>query len=449
MKDRIIETSDYQRAVLSIPGGLNMLLCGGRGGGKSWAIMFLLMRHAEQYGPLAYALLVRESYEAIKQLEEDLELLLEQVYKGSVRHNKTDHTFYFPNGAKVQFGQLADQKDYVKYQGKSYTMLVVDEYGAIPNTKWVTMLMSNLRGHKSVPIRTILAANPGGAQHGHIYHNFILRAPPWTKFEHMGQQWVVCPSTWRDNPNINQIAYLKQLKASCGNDEDLFKAWDTGNWNISRGAYFAGSLDENVHRIPIRSFPVQKMSKIWMPKIGMDWGSGAPSVCYIGLESPGVRHFPKGSLILADELATHDPDDLNQGLNWPPSKLADAVKELCRPWDCPPEGVSDDAYGLEDNLINKLEDYGIFVHRPDKERIAGWQIMRNMLNNAKERNGQPGLWISERCSYFWQTVPHLQRDIKRPEDILTTGPDHGADACRYLCMEVGKHAFHGSIIGHY
>ena len=38
------------------------------------------------------------------------------------------------------------------------------------------------------------------------------------------------------------------------------------------------------------------------------------------------------------------------------------------------------------------------------------------------------MWISARCRYFWQTVPFLQRDPSRPEDIITTGPDHAADA---------------------
>ena len=417
---------------------------------NSFSIMFLLLRHAQQYGNLAYALLVRESYEAIKQLEEDFELLLLQVFGVNViRHNKTDHTFYFPNGAKVQFGQLADQKDYVKYQGKSYTMLVVDEYGAIPNVKWVTLLMSNLRGDKSVKIRTIFAGNPGGAQHGHIQHNFINRAPAWTPFDIKGQKWVVAPSTFTDNPHINREEYQRQLTAACGNDVDLLKAWISGDWNINRGAYFAGCLDPDVHMIPVANFPVIKLQRNWQPYIAMDWGSGAPSVVYVCAQSPGVRHFPKGSLILCDELATHVEGDLNVGLNWPPRKLAEAIHDLIKPWNCPAEGVGDDAYGLEDSLLHKLEEYEVFLERPDKERIAGWQQMRNLLTSAKNKDGKPGLWISERCQYFWQTVPNLLRDPKRPEDLLTTGPDHGADAARYGAMNIGRQGFSSSVTGNY
>jgi hypothetical protein len=62
--------------------------------------------------------------------------------------------------------------------------------------------------------------------------------------------------------------------------------------------------------------------------------------------------------------------------------------------------------------------------------------MREMLHNAKERNGRPGMWISARCRYFWQTVPFIERDPHRPEDVLTSGPDHAADAARYAVMHV-------------
>lgn len=447
-----IEPSPYQSAILDIPEKYNLLLCGGRGGGKSFAIMFLLLRHVQMYGSAAYALLVRESYEAIKQLEEDFELLVYQIYGTQVKiHNKTEHTFHFPNGGKVQFGQLAEQKDYVKYQGKSYTFLVVDEYGEISNPKWVTLLMSNLRGPKNIPIRTVWAANPGGAQHGFLHYEFIAPSEPWTPYLRKGTEWVCCPSTLVDNPHLNHEQYEQALRDACGNDEALLKAWLAGDWNINRGAYFAGALDETIHKIPAEQFPVQKLSSLWMPYMGMDWGSGAPCITYLAAESPGVHGCPKGSLILVDELAIYDPSDqgMNTGLSWPPAKLAEAQKDMCAKWGVFPAGAGDDAFGLEDSLLETLEEHGVYFVRPKKERVAGWQEMRNMLTAAKLRNGQPGLWISARCEYFWKTVPSLQRDPKRPEDLVTTGPDHGADAARYTVMHRGHGAFSTSTTGQY
>ena len=56
--------------------------------------------------------------------------------------------------------------------------------------------------------------------------------------------------------------------------------------------------------------------------------------------------------------------------------------------------------------------------------------MRRMLAAAGKPD-IPGLYVSRRCEGFWATVPYLARDVKRVEDLDTTGPDHWADACRY------------------
>ena len=73
--------------------------------------------------------------------------------------------------------------------------------------------------------------------------------------------------------------------------------------------------------------------------------------------------------------------------------------------------------------------------------------MRGLLDNVKTRNGQPGMWISARCKYFWATVPFLERDPTRPEDIVTKGPDHGADAARYAVMALDNYARSGRHFG--
>ena len=182
----------------------------------------------------------------------------------------------------------------------------------------------------------------------------------------------------------------------------------------------------------------------------MDWGSSAPTILYICLRAPGGQGpFPKDSLILVDELAVVNPTDLNEGLKWPIPKLAEAIKDLAKEWNVFPGGVSDDAYGMDQSLLNALGQMGCYFQRPTKARVSGWQKMRTLLHNAAERNGQPGLWISARCEYFWQTVPYLERDPLRPEDMVTKGPDHAADACRYACYYAHNYARSGRTTGLY
>lgn len=65
--------------------------------------------------------------------------------------------------------------------------------------------------------------------------------------------------------------------------------------------------------------------------------------------------------------------------------------------------------------------------------------MRRLLGDASKLD-VPGLYISRACTYFWDTLPYLARDQKRVEDLDSTGPDHGADACRYGLMRLRRTA---------
>jgi hypothetical protein len=49
----------------------------------------------------------------------------------------------------------------------------------------------------------------------------------------------------------------------------------------------------------------------------------------------------------------------------------------------------------------------------------------------------PGLYVSRVCRYWWETVPLLARDPRRPEDVDSRACDHAADACRYGVLESG------------
>ncbi|MDP2374268.1 phage terminase large subunit [Reyranella sp.] len=438
------EPTAYQHTALSVPEKWNLLLCGGRGGGKTTAMALVILRHCEKYKGSARPLVVRETHKALTDIEDKLHALFFAAYGAAVSHSRTEHIFRLPNGAQVECGQIDGPRAYTKYQGRETTLLCVDEYGLFRDRRWVDMLKSNLRAAEGVPLRVVASANPGGPLHAHIHRNYVAAAPAWHPFELEGEMWVCAPSTLRDNPHLDHTDYERRLRASCGRDEALARAWIDGDWNIARGAYFAGDIDERVHMLPV-AWPHIVTRKHWLPFIAMDWGSSAPSVTYVCLRAPGdIGPFPKGSLILLDELATADRRDPNVGLGWPPDKLAEAVKEMCGRWNISPSGVGDDAVGLGDTLLQSLSNSGIYLTRPRKERISGWQAMRQRLVATKEGNGQPGMWITARCRYFWETVPYIQRDDARPEDIDTMGPDHAADAARYAVMHCNEPGWRSS-----
>jgi hypothetical protein len=436
-----IQPTNYQARVLAIPPHWNVFCGGGRGGGKSYAALLLILRHLEEYQDKAHVLVVRETHRAVAELADKLGDMLHAAYGKTVRFNKAELVYRLSSGATVELGQLDSATAYRKYQGRSFTLIFEDEVGSLGSPKWIDLLKSNLRAADGIPLREIRCSNPGGNLHSWLHSKYITKALAWHPFEVDGEIWVYCPSTYLDNHHLNHEDYLRRLRAAAGQDEAILKAWVEGDWNIARGAYFADVIDQATHMLP-SAFP-WVIDKQWKSFVSVDWGSSAPAVAYFCLRATGDHHFhdkalPRNSLILLDEISTAHPNDPTIGMGWPPGKLAEAIVERCEHWGINKHGCADDAAGLGmgDNLISVFEQYGLYFERPQKGRIQGWSVMRELLANAKERNGRPGLFVSERCKHWWRSVPFLPRDEHRVEDVDTNCDDHPADSCRYAAMYV-------------
>ncbi len=442
-----IAATPYQARCLAVPETYNLFLGGGRGGGKSYGALLLVLRHVEQYSDRARPLIVRETYKAASELSETLHMLLVAAYgRRAVRYNKSENVFRLANGAVIEVGQLDGPTAYAKYQGRSFTLLVVDEAGLIRQLRWVRMLRSNLRAAEGVTLREVRTANPGGVAHAILAKEHVNRSPPWLPYQtDDGETWVNAPSTFSDNPHLDGEAYARRLRAATAGDAELLRAWIEGDWNIARGAMFGDVWDPATHVLPVDFRPPWPI-RGHRTAIGLDWGSSAPAACLLGVMTSGDDgRFPRGSLIVLDEVHTADPADISQGLRWPPGKLADAIRERCAFWNMRPYGVGDDAVGLDETLLEVLRREGVYLTKPTKgpgSRIAGWQAVRQRLVNASERSG-PGLYVTGRCGLLLDTFPVLPRDPNRPEDVDTAANDHAADALRYLVGYITNAARYG------
>lgn len=436
-----LEFNDFQQRALTVPEELDLFLGGGRGGGKSYLLALLAMRHVEQYGAAARILYIRRTYKGLADAELIMRSLFGMVYGTAARFNAAEHIWRFPNGGYLELGQLETQSDYAKYQGRSFTLLLIDEAGQFPDPSLLDLLRSNLRGPLEVPIRMVVAANPGGPGHHWLSHRYVFRSKPWTVFPEpkSGRDWVYGPSTFAGNRFIDRDQYRAQLQSACPDDPELLRAWMDGDWAVNRGAYFAGCLDENRNVLD----DVDEVPWGWSSYLAHDFGSSAPSATYLMARSPGDTlndfYYPPGSLLVLDELATHRPGNLNMGLGWTVPQLSDAIKGMCRRWGVSPHGVADDAIfarggHASGSIADEFSLQGVHFEPARKaDRVSGWNRMRRLLSHAGSPD-RPGLYVARRCRYFWDTVPMLARDAKRIEDVDTTGPDHGADAIRYGCL---------------
>lgn len=449
----MIEPTPFQSRILKIPEVWNVLLAGGRGGGKTHGMALRVLRHLHKYGPAAKVLIVRENYKGLQTVEELLITLLERAYPGGVKFNRQDHLARIADGGTVEFGQIESHRDVSKFMGRETTLLCVDEAGLLKDMKWITLLKSNLRSPTDIPLSVIMTANPGSNQHAYLYRHYVAAALPWHPFVVDGETWVHCPSTLRDNPHLDHEDYSRRIRAACSNDSELAAAWISGDWSaLNRGAFFGLEFDPAVHIIPHSRVP--EMTQSWHARIAMDWGVSAPCVTLFGGWAPGdVPGIPKDTIVVFDEISTHDPRDLslNTGLGWPPSKVGEAIEETVARWNIHAHGVADDSVGLHgptDTLIRYFSrDHRIHFQKPVKGRVSGWSLIRNRLQATRDRTGKPGLLISDRCSYLLATLPICMRDPKRPEDLDTSGPDHGLDALRYLVNSAPRFATVGRRAG--
>jgi hypothetical protein len=437
-----MQLNGFQQSLLSVPESFDVFCGGGRGGGKSYGLAFISLRHAEQYGERARILYLRKTYKGLADFELVTRELFGMVYGTSARYNTTEHVWRLPNNAYIELGQLESASDYAKYQGRSFTLLIVDEAGQYPDPSMLDMMRSNLRGSKDIPIRMIVAGNPGGPGHHWLASRYVFRAAPWEPFYEAKskRQWVYAPSTLEDNTFIDREQYLEQLGAACADDPELLRAWTSGDWSVVRGAYFASCIEESRNAVE----PWDSIPNGWDTYLAHDFGSTAPSVTFICAKSPGVtingRFFPRDSIVLVDELATVRRDNLNLGLGWNASVLGEAIRrDLCGRWKVAPYGVADDAIfsrsgSSAGSIADELRLAGVFFNPAKKaDRVTGWQKMKRMLADAGKPDVQ-GLYVCRSCSYWWATVPTLARDLKRIEDVDSSGPDHAADACRYALL---------------
>jgi len=450
-----IQISPHQQMLLEAPDDENLALLGGRNSGKSAGLVMLNAKHSEAYGDKARNLIVRHTFKSVSELFDESQAFCAKAY-GKVKANRGEHTLTLPNGSKWEFGALDDASDYLRYQGRSFTQLTVDEAGNVRDFTQVDKLKSNLRGVPEIPLRTIIAGNPGGAAHSLIYQRHIVKAP-WRKryIGDDGEAWRNFGSTYRDNPFVDHQVAISKIRAACGGNEHLFRAWLDNDWSTAYGAMLADVCSPDHQMFDAWPHPIKAPFRSF---ISMDFGTARPSVIYACVVIPaggckvGKLFMPAGSVALIREISTNVKGNWAQGTHLPAGVLAERILEMCGELNIPPTGVGDDSTSYDcTTLLQFFQTFGIFMVKPVKGRIAGLTRMRDMLFNAKQRNGKPGMFISSLCPAWWAVVPVLPRDENNPSDVDTqaAGDDH-YDSSRYALQYAAQgHVTQSTTVGGY
>ncbi len=367
----------------------------------------------------------------------------------------------FWNGSKIYLCHCKDEKDRFKYQGAEIHVLLIDElthftekiYRFLRNrVRMVGITLPEQYRHKFP--RIICGANPGGIGHQFVKATFIDGSEPFklrraaNSEGGMLRQYI--PARLEDNPSMQESDPGYEARLEGLGSEALVKAMRHGDWDVVEGAYFDNW--SSVRHV-IRPFQIPEH---WLRFRSGDWGSAKPfsfgwyavaSEDY--LAAPGLT-IAKGAMIRYREwygVATGKDGQFipNKGLKLTAKKVGAEIRRLDG-GDSIAYGVLDPAAFTEDGGPSIAEDIrlgttgrnGATFRRADNSRIpgrgaiGGWNQVRDRLDG--DEDGRPMLLFFSTCVHAIRTIPALQHDEARIEDLDTTMEDHAADEVRYACM---------------
>jgi hypothetical protein len=437
-----------QKALIDCPHA-EIFYGGARGGGKTDGVLGKWALKESRYGRAFNAIMFRKTTTSA---DDAIDRAKEILLPLGAKFNEQRLYFRMPNGGRMAFRYLEKVSDADQYQGRNVTDAWVEEAGQYANPAPIDRLNAVLRSPHGVPTQLILTANPGGAgQHwlSERYNLYPLPDHPTVVTRTLADgdlhKAAVIPSRVWDNKLLLQQdpGYIRRLKMS--GSESLVRAWLEGDWSAIEGAFFdCWSTEKHVTR------PVA-LPERWNRFRSMDWGSAAPfSVGWWAVATDDYEHpdgfvIPRNSLIRYREW--YGASEPNVGVKMPAEDVGAGIAEReSEDPDTLRGGVLDPAAFAEDggpSIWERIENgarqhsHVLGFRKADNKRIAskgalgGWDQMRKRLIG---RDGRPLIYCFNTCKASVRTIPTLQHDEKRPEDLDTDSEDHVADEWRYACM---------------
>ena len=464
-----------QTALLSCP-VFEIFFGGARGGGKTDGMLGDFVSHGDLYGENAIGLMVRRER---TQLVETIERSRAIYGPLGAKFNEQEKMWRFPNGARLRFAYLERDSDADAYQGHSYSRVYVEEIGTFPNERPILKLMATLRSGAGVPCGFRSTGNPGGPGHHWVKRRYIDAAPlgwnitkqtfknPWTQ-ETVERDRVFIPSKLQDNKFLG-TDYVANLQMT--GSQQLVRAWLEGDWSVIEGAFFPEWSNEKHVLAPF------VIPDDWLRFRSCDWGSAAPfsvgwwAVCGDDYDLQGqsssirVRggsgrgderlgsatalegqslsftRLPRGALVRYREW--YGASAPNTGLKLTAEEVAQGIigketEKLTYGVLDPSAFRWDGGPSIAERINRELSKAQRASFRPaDNTRIAqkgamgGWDQLRSRLKGI---DNVPMIYCFSTCVDSIRTLPALQHDLDKPEDVDTDSEDHAPDEWRYAGM---------------
>lgn len=405
---------------------------GARGGGKSWAVRTKAILLALNY-PGIRICIIRKTYPELKANHIDN---LRGILGDIAVYRESSKEFSFKNGSRIILKYCQNEKDLDKFQGLEMDVVFIDEATQFTEAMY-QRISACVRGVNNFPKRIYLTCNPGGVGHAWVKRLFIDRK---YKTGEDGNDYAFIRSMVTDNGALMSAdpEYIKKLEAL---PPKLRRAWLEGDWDIFEGQFFEEFLDDSSHyedRIWTHVIEPFEIPKGWQIYRSFDWGFSKPFSCdwwavdydgraYLILQLYGCQTDISGAVL---------PDE---GLKWSADKVFSEIHriETEHRWLQGRQiiGVADPAIWASSGgeaIIESADRNQVHFYKGDHQRIPGWMQVHYRL--AFDSEGRPMVYFFNTCHHAIRTLPLLQYDEHKPEDLDTTQEDHFADSFRYFCM---------------
>ena len=320
----------------------------------------------------------------------------------------------------IRFGHCEHEGDEDQYLSSEYETVYPDE-AATFSKKQVMGVASRLRSSlPGVTPALRCTSNPGGSQTLWLKTWFIDKTvTPDEDPTYQPEDWGFIQSMLWDNPYLMDAdgtwtTYAKRL-SSLG--PDRARQMLRGDWDAIAGQFFT-EFSRQTHVVDLG--PVAEGMQ-WFRCL--DWGYNAPGVCY------WVACLPDGRLYVRHEYTFRQ------------TIAAEVAKEIRRQtralgaeirYTAADPAMFNKTGHIGESMAETFAKHGVPLKPANHDREIGWQRVRHWLQMAPD--GKPWLVIHPSCGYLIRTLPALVSDEHKPDDVDTTGDDHGADALRYGVM---------------
>ena len=392
---------------------------GARGGGKSHWLLAQMGADDAQRVPGLKCLLLRKVGKANLEHFEDLRRRL----FGRLGHEFSAFrgVLTFANGSRIIAGHFQNEKDIDAYLGLEYDVIGIEEATTLTSRKYQDISTCCRTSKPNWRPRIYSTTNPGGVGHEWYRRKFIV---PFQAGKETETRFI--PARVTDN-RWNNPEYLRVLQNLTGWQR---RAWLNGEWDIAAGQFFT-TLRREIH--VVEDFDDTR-AREWF--CALDYGFAHYTVVLLGCTDGD------GNIFIVDEHAER---------LWLPQRHAPAIKAMLARHkigerkleltDLKRFVAGADVFSRQSDgttIAAQYAKHGINLRCANTDRVNGWAEILTRFGDV-EAGIRPTLFIHKRCARLIETLPTLQHDPNRPEDVLKIdadedgiGGDDTADALRYL-----------------